>query len=97
LSSDLLNPENEAIGWVPWVTSTICVNILFFPLGGSDPRVVRNKEQKVIIEYNDYYLRNTARLFTTRHLAEVYAGSEEPDNILNKTPRNYDFVPWSIK
>jgi hypothetical protein len=39
-SSDLLNPEHEAIGRVPWDNSTVCVNILFFPLGGSDPRVV---------------------------------------------------------
>jgi hypothetical protein len=45
---------------------------------------VQNKEQKFIIEYNDYYLQNTARLFTTRHLAEAHVGSEEPDNILNK-------------
>jgi hypothetical protein len=42
--ADLLNPEHEAIGGVPWVNSTIRVHILFFPLGGSDPRVVRNKE-----------------------------------------------------
>jgi hypothetical protein len=44
LSSDLPNPEHEATGRVPWVNSTICVNILFFPLGGLDPRVVRNEE-----------------------------------------------------
>jgi hypothetical protein len=44
LSSDLLNPEHKAIGRVPWVNSTIYVNISFFPLGGLDPRVVRNIE-----------------------------------------------------
>jgi hypothetical protein len=46
---------------------------------------------------HDYYLRNTARLFTTRYLAEAHAGSEEHDNMLNKTPRNHDLFSWSIK
>jgi hypothetical protein len=44
LSSDPPNPEYEATGQVPWVNSTIYVNILFFPLGGLDPRVVQNIE-----------------------------------------------------
>jgi hypothetical protein len=83
-SSDLLNLEHEAIGRVPWVNSTIRVNILVFPLGGSDPRVVRSKEYKVTIEIYDYYLRHITRLFTTRHSAATHEGSEEPDNILNK-------------
>jgi hypothetical protein len=83
-SSDLPNPEHEAIGRVPWVNSTIRVNILFFPLGGSDPRVIQNKEYKVTIEIYDYYLWHITRLFTTRHLAATHEGLEEPDNILNK-------------
>jgi hypothetical protein len=32
-SSDLPNPEHEAIGRVPWDNSTICVNTFVFPLG----------------------------------------------------------------
>jgi hypothetical protein len=33
LSYDPLNPEHEAIGRVPWVNSTICVNILLSTRG----------------------------------------------------------------
>jgi hypothetical protein len=40
-SYDPPNLEHEAIGRVPWVKSTICVNILL-STRGLDPRVVRN-------------------------------------------------------
>jgi hypothetical protein len=36
-SSDLPNPEHEATGRVPWVNSTIYVNILFFSTRGLGP------------------------------------------------------------
>jgi hypothetical protein len=94
--SDLPNPEDEAIGRVPWINSTICVNILFFPLGGLDPRVVRSNEYKVIIKYYGYYFRYPTRLVTTRDFGSDINGSEEPDKILMRTPRNKDLFPWSI-
>jgi hypothetical protein len=48
-SHDPLNPEHEATGRVLWVNLTICMSILlFFSPGGSDPRVVQNKINKLL-------------------------------------------------
>jgi hypothetical protein len=58
LSSDLLNLEHEAIGQVPWVNSTICVNILFFHSGA---QTLKSYE----IKYKRLLLRSMIIIFDT--------------------------------
>jgi hypothetical protein len=66
LSYDPLNPKHEATGRVLWVNSTMCIICHYFPLGGSDPRVVWNKI-KLLRSRIHISPRISTRLFTTRY------------------------------
>jgi hypothetical protein len=48
-SYDLPNPEHEAIGRVPWVNSTICVNILFFHSGAQTLESYEIKNKRLLL------------------------------------------------
>jgi hypothetical protein len=47
-----LNPEHEATCRVLWANSAICIVCFYFPLGGSDPRVVWKKVKIIEIPYS---------------------------------------------
>jgi hypothetical protein len=65
LSSDLPNPEHKAIGRVPWVNSTIRVNILFFHLGAQT--------------LESYEIKNKRLLLRSVVIFDILQGCSQPD------------------